>query len=145
MKSRGSKPVQLLRRCSLPTVTPEAPWSKISFFFATKCYNTAETLPTFCRVAEGWPPMADPLQIYDALRRAIATLSMDGRFTVSDRDAADLARLTVEDLRACRYYKTVADEIVAGLSKGDITLLGRSMGVRLTVDPDWPSLLDEAR
>lgn len=84
------------------------------------------------------------LAMYDALKSATADRGHGEQFGVNRIDSKDLGKLKTSDLMLRGYDRSVAERVSAALMCGDLGPLGESMGLRLTVDPDAPSLLAPA-
>jgi hypothetical protein len=81
------------------------------------------------------------LAMYDALKSATADLGAGSEFSINQSDAKDLAKLKGSDLVQRGYDEGIAERVSAALLNGDVEPLGKSMGLRLTIDPERPSLL----
>lgn len=84
--------------------------------------------------------MATGLEMYDALLRAIAARG-NGAIAVNKFDAADLTKLTADELRSRGMDSVRAEHVADELAGGGLAKLGNVVGVRLTIDAQQANLI----
>ena len=77
--------------------------------------------------------MATGLEAYDALKSATQGMPDGSAYTLSKIERRDLGKLSVTDLLSRGYDEKVAEEVSTSLMNGSVDLLGKSMGLSLTV------------
>ena len=87
--------------------------------------------------------MASGLEAYNALRRITTGLRAGSDFSVNTIDSYDLRKLKINELVALGFAEKIAEEVSTALLNGDFGPLGRSLGLRLKIDADAPSLFPE--
>lgn len=85
--------------------------------------------------------MATGLEMFDALKRAMANQSVGSRFEVNTFDAKDLMKLTECDLVARGFDPAVAMQVERDLLSGSLSELGKSLGLELSVSRQVDNLI----
>jgi hypothetical protein len=85
--------------------------------------------------------MATGLEMFDALKRRIAALSIGSRFQVNGFDAKDLMKLTENDLMDRGFDRAIAERVDHDLLKGSLAELGKAIGIDLSIDRQAPNLI----
>jgi hypothetical protein len=77
--------------------------------------------------------MASGSEMFDALRKAIKPMQSGESFDVNLSDALELGKLTEDDLLAKGFGPEEARRVEADLHRGNLSELGRALGIRLKV------------
>lgn len=85
--------------------------------------------------------MASGLEMFDALKRGLSSLPLNGHFHVNGFDAKDLMKLAKNDLVLRGFDPDVAERVNRDLLKGSLAELGRAIGTELSVDRQAPNLI----
>lgn len=85
--------------------------------------------------------MATGPEMFDALKRRTAALSIGSRFQVNGFDANDLMKLSDDDLVERGFDRAVAERVDCDLLKGSLAELGKAIGIDLSIGRQAPNLI----